>query len=154
MDGYMIRAKGKRQKAKRMSGFAAPLFLIFHFCFLPFDFALAAELLPDPTRPPLEAGLAGDVAMVTSGPVLQSVKIAPGHKTAVISGQLLAQGDRFGEMKLLSISESEVVLQGPEGRQTLKLFPGVEKHVAPLQQGQARQPVKNKSKRNIEQKAP
>lgn len=118
--------------------------------------ATAADMLPDPTRPPLEAGFAatGANSALDAGPVLQSVKIAPGRRSAVISGQLLAQGDRFGEAKLVSISESEVVLLGPEGRQTLKLFPGVEKHVALPPQGQALKPAKIKSKRKTEQKAP
>lgn len=123
--GCFGRGKGKRQKAKIAVRLGRSFILPFHFCLLPFALhsALAAELLPDPTRPPLEAGLAGDVATLASGPVLQSVKIAPGRRMAVISGQLLAQGERFGAAKLVSISESEVVLLGPEGRQTLKLFP-------------------------------
>ncbi|MDP2785488.1 MAG: hypothetical protein Q8O38_12980 [Sulfurimicrobium sp.] len=118
--------------------------------------AAAAEMLPDPTRPPLAAGVAATGANATpdAGPVLQSVKIAPGRRSAVISGQLLAQGERFGAAKLVSISESEVVLLGAEGRQTLKLFPGVEKRVALPPQGQDLKPAKNKSKRNTEQKAP
>ena len=118
--------------------------------------AAAAEMLPDPTRPPLEAGYAatGAIPMFDAGPVLQSVKIAPGRRSAVISGQLLVQGERFGEMKLVSISESEVVLLGPDGRQTLKLFPGVEKHVAFPPRGKPLKPAKNKLKRKTEQKAP
>lgn len=116
----------------------------------------ATEMLPDPTRPPLEAGFATAGASVTrdAGPVLQSVKIAPGHRTAVISGQLLAEGDRFGTAKLVSINESEVTLLGPEGRQKLKLFPGVEKYVAHSLPGQFPAHGKNKSKRKTEQKAP
>ncbi|PWB49921.1 MAG: MSHA biogenesis protein MshK [Nitrosomonadales bacterium] len=117
--------------------------------------ALASEALPDPTRPPVEAGVeTAGAAAVASGPVLQSVMIRPGRRTAVISGQLLAEGERFGGARLVRISEGEVVLAGPEGRQTLKLFPGVEKHFArpPLQETLQR--GKNKSKRNSEQKAP
>lgn len=117
--------------------------------------AAAAESLPDPTRPAQEAGFpAGASAAQDAGPVLQSVKIAPGRRTAVISGQLLAEGGRFGAARVVSISESEVVLLGPEGRQTLKLFPGVDKRVAhPLP---SRLPArgKNESKRKTEQKAP
>ena len=118
--------------------------------------AATAEVLPDPTRPPLAAGFAatGANAPPDAGPVLQSVKIAPGRRMAVISGQLLAEGERFGAAKLVSISESEVTLQGPEGRQTLKLFPGVEKHVAHTMRSQLPVRDKNKSKRKTEQKAP
>lgn len=141
-------------KAKDASGFARALFLSFVCYFLPLNFTLAAEVLPDPTRPAAEAGFVGDVAIVASGPVLQSVKIAPGRRMAVISGQLLAEGEHFGAAKLVSISESAVVLLGPEGRQTLKLFPGVEKLVALPSQGQALKSGKNKSILNTEQKAP
>lgn len=145
---------GVNEKAKGGSGFAISLFLLFAFCFLPLNFTFAAEVLPDPTRPAVEAGQAGDAAIVTSGPMLQSVKIAPGRRSAVISGQLLAEGERFGAAKLVSISESEVVLLGPEGKQTLKLFPGVEKLAVLPPQGQALKPAKNKSKLKTEQKAP
>jgi len=118
--------------------------------------AALAEMLSDPTRPPLDAGFAATGAnpAPTAGPVLQSVKIAPGRRSAVISGKLLSEGDHLGASKLVSISESEVVLLGPEGKQTLKLFPGVEKHMVLAPQDQALKPAKNKSKRKIEQKAP
>lgn len=155
MDGDMIKAKGKRQEAKGMSGFAAPLFLIFHFCLLPFDFALAAEFLPDPTRPPAEAGVEAPGAPVAAGgPLLQSVMIRPNRRTAVISGQLLAEGERFGDARLVRVSEGEAILSGPDGRQTLKLFPGVEKHLAPPPRQETLPRGQNKSKRNFEQKAP
>lgn len=117
--------------------------------------ALAADVLPDPTRPPVEAGVESPGAPVaTGGPVLQSVMIRPGRRTAVISGQLLAEGERFGDARLVRVSEGEAILAGPEGRQTLKLFPGVEKHFAPASRQEALQRGKNKSKRNSEQKAP
>jgi MSHA biogenesis protein MshK len=137
-----------------MSGFAAPLFLFFAFCLLPVNSALAAEALPDPTRPAADAGLAGEAAAVTSGPVLQSVMIRPGRRTAVISGQLLAEGEHFGSARLVRISEGEAILAGPEGRQTLKLFPGVEKHFNRQPRQETPQRGKSKSKSNSEQKAP
>ncbi len=116
---------------------------------------LTAETLPDPTRPPAEAGLAGSaVAAVASGPMLQSVMIAPGRRSAVISGQLLTEGALFGEAKLVRIAEGEVVLSGPDGQQTLRLFPDVEKHVALPPQAQPVNLSKPKSKRKTEQKAP
>jgi MSHA biogenesis protein MshK len=115
---------------------------------------MAAEALPDPTRPPVEAGMETPGAPATAaGPVLQSIMIRPGHRTAVISGQLLAEGERFGDAKLIKISEGEVILVGPEGRKTLKLFPGVEKKFARPPQEKTLKRGKNKSKRNSEQKA-
>jgi len=114
--------------------------------------ALAGEMLPDPTRPPVEAGV--DIpGVVAVGPVLQSVMIRPGRRTALISGQLLAEGERFGDAKLIKISEGEVILIGPEGRQTLKLFPEVEKKFVRPPREETRKRGKNKSKRNSEQKA-
>ncbi len=116
--------------------------------------SLAAEVLPDPTRPPVEAGVEIPGApAVAAGPVLQSVMIRPGSRSAVISGQLLAEGERFGEAKLIKISEGEVILLGPEGRQTLKLFPGVEKKFVRPPREETPKCGKNKSKRNSEQKA-
>jgi MSHA biogenesis protein MshK len=79
--------------------------------------------------------------------------IRPGRRTALISGQLLAEGERFGDAKLIKISEGEVILAGPEGRQTLKLFPEVEKKFVQPPRGESLKRGKNKSKRNSEQKA-
>lgn len=116
--------------------------------------ALAAETLPDPTRPPVEAGMEMPGApAVTSGPVLQSVMIRPDRRTAVISGQLVAEGERFGNARLTRVSEGEVTLVGPEGRKTLRLFPGVEKQFSRPSREETPKRGKNKSKRNSEQKA-
>ena len=87
----------------------------------------AQENLPDPTRPP--AGM-GASAPAASGPVLQSVLISPGRKLAVISGETVQVGDRFGEARVTRIAEGEVVLIRGEKSQTLRLFPGIEKRQA------------------------
>lgn len=141
------KAKIKNQKAKMARGRST--LLPFAFCLLPFSLSThAAEALPDPTRPPPEAGMmGGGSAVPAGGPVLQSVLIGPGRKSAVIGGQLVVEGDLFGDAKVVKISEGEVLLSGPEGEQTLKLFPGVEKTVAPVP-GPAPKPEKNKMKRN------
>jgi MSHA biogenesis protein MshK len=89
--------------------------------------AALAEELPDPTRMPAEisapvtaeAGAAQD-----SG--LQSVIIAPGRRAAIINGQTVEQGGKYGNARLIKVGESSVVLRGPEGEQVLKLFPGVD----------------------------
>lgn len=116
--------------------------------------AVAAEILPDPTRPPAEAGMETPGALpVATGPALQSVMIRPDRRMAMIGGQLIAEGERFGDTRLVKVSESEVILSGPEGRQTLKLFPGVEKQPVLPPQGKTPKRGKNKPKRNSEQKA-
>lgn len=150
MDGDM---SGIKHKTELTRYFGTRELAFLFFCLWPVGFSMAAEVLPDPTRPPAEAGMMGDVAAVPSGPVLQSVVIRPGHRSAVISGQLLTVGERFGDAKLVQVSEGEVVLVGPEGREVLKLFPGVEKQFARPPQTETLKRGKNKPKRNSKQKA-
>ena len=89
----------------------------------------AADNLSDPTRPPAStAGFEhGQVATETTGPVLQSVLISSGRRVAVISGQNVKLGEKFGDARVVRITESEVVLKNGKDTQTLKLFPDVEK---------------------------
>jgi MSHA biogenesis protein MshK len=104
-----------------------------------------AQSLPDPTRPPSgfietigggtggtapvakEPGLA---AAAPAGPQLQSVLLPQnGRPVAIISGRYVPQGERFGGMELISVTEQEVVLAEGKNRRVLKLTPGVEKTV-------------------------
>ena len=101
------------------------------FCSYLFIFVLngnpaRAENLPDPTRPPAELG-APAIAVVHSGPVLQSVLISPERKTAIISGETISLGGQYRKGRVVKISESEVVLNNGGNLQTLRLFPEVEK---------------------------
>lgn len=86
--------------------------------------------LPDPTRPPaaLYTAPGSSAHAAPSGPVLQSVFISGKNKLAIINGQTLKLGDKLGEAQLVKIAETEVVLREGKNLQTLKLFPGVEKH--------------------------
>lgn len=89
-----------------------------------------AQGLADPTRPPgVLSGPAVDGA-AGGGPVLQSVMLSQGRKVAVISGEMVPLGGRYGSARLVKLTESEAVLK--EGKETtvLKLFPLVEKRVA------------------------
>lgn len=99
----------------------------------------AQELLPDPTRPPTAA--AGEAGSAVSGPVLQSVLLGKGRRPlAVISGQRVALGAQYGDAVVTRISETEVVLQGPSGRQVLKMTPEAAKQPLrskPPRRGQA-----------------
>ncbi len=92
------------------------------------SFAMA-ENLPDPTRPPASLGFAQgtDAPVAASGPILQSVLISSGRKVAVISGQVVTLGGKFGDAQVVKITESEAVLLTGSNLQTLKLFPNVEK---------------------------
>ena len=94
---------------------------------------VAQAQLRDPTRPP-EQWMPGGDAEPTGGPVLQSVLLSPKRKIAVISGQALALGERYGDATLVRLTESEAVLRydsksGSES-QTLKLFPSIGKRPA------------------------
>ena len=101
--------------------------LIFAFCLLPFAAVAATESLPDPTRPPASLSLGQQDVTTFSGPVLQSVMISTGRKLAIISGQTVKLGEKYGNAHVIKITEGEVVLQTGKDLQVLKLFPNVEK---------------------------
>jgi len=86
----------------------------------------AAQGLADPTRPP--GGIA-EAAETTAagGPVLQSVMLSPSRKVAVISGEMVAVGGRYGSSRLVSLTETEAVLKNGGETTVLRLHPLVEK---------------------------
>ncbi|KFB67402.1 MAG: hypothetical protein CAPSK01_003161 [Candidatus Accumulibacter vicinus] len=97
-----------------------------------------AETLSDPTRPP--PGLSADTpdAEAVTGPVLQSVMIPKqGKPIALIGGQQVGLGQRYGERRLIRLTEWEAVLAGPAGIERLWLTPGIEKTkvTAPVAKG-------------------
>lgn len=127
----------------------------------------------DPTRPPAEwiaaqakkadasqdassalpgasPGVSGaGVAEGEAAPRLQSVLIGPSGKHAIINGQLLSVGAAYKDAKLVEVSLTEAVLLSEHGRQTLKLFPDVEKHpVKPAAADDGRAPAKAKRRVN------
>jgi MSHA biogenesis protein MshK len=89
--------------------------------------------LPDPTRPPAalinpSVSGGGVVEDLASGPTLQSVILRKGQKpAAIISGERVELGGRYGDARLTKVSESRVVLSGASGNETLLLTPSVEK---------------------------
>jgi len=96
---------------------------------------VAAETLPDPTRPPPGLGAApgtaqAGVPVAAAGPLLQSVLISSNRKSAIIGGQTVGIGDRYGDAQVVGIAEGEVVLKSGNGLRTLRLFPEVEKRKA------------------------
>lgn len=91
-----------------------------------------AEALVDPTKPPAvlnqEAQPAGKAQPAgASGPVLQSILISPRRVVAIISGETVRPGDKYGDSRVVKIAEGEVVLRTGDQLQTLKLFPDIEK---------------------------
>ena len=98
----------------------------------------AAATLADPTRPPpaLEApaAVAGKSPAPLSG--LQTVIMRKGRKpVAVINGETVELGAKLGEATLVKLSEREAVLQGPQGKEVLRLTPNAAK--TPVEKGAA-----------------
>jgi MSHA biogenesis protein MshK len=92
-----------------------------------------AQSLQDPTRPPQLVMPESATEQTLAGPVLQSILIAPQRRVAIISGQAVELNGKYGELTLIRMSETEVVLrnpQNPKETQTLKLFPGVDKRMS------------------------
>jgi MSHA biogenesis protein MshK len=91
-----------------------------------------AENLADPTLPPASLGQpeSSHSAPVASGPVLQSVLVSAGRKVAVISGQTVTLGGKFGDAVVVKITEGEVALRTGNDVKILKLFPGMEKRAS------------------------
>ncbi|MDD5174830.1 MAG: hypothetical protein PHQ05_00215 [Sterolibacterium sp.] len=96
-----------------------------------FGYAQSDSLLSDPTRPPTTVVEPASTATTEGVPPpsgLQSIILGKGRKPmAVINGVAVELGDKIGDATLVKISESEVVLKGPAGKEILYLTPGVEK---------------------------
>lgn len=104
-----------------------------HFLALPLLCAIAggsyAEALNDPTRPPAEISTpaaSGVQAAVAEVNRLQSIIISSTRRAAIINGQTVELGEKLGDVRLVEVSASGVVLEGAQGRQVLALFPGVD----------------------------
>lgn len=86
-----------------------------------------AEGLSDPTRPPA-AVMAPTDAVVAEPPKsagLQSVIISKSRSAAIIDGQTIELGGKYGDVKLIEVSDTGVILQGARGKRIMKLFPDV-----------------------------
>ena len=85
-------------------------------------------------RPPAAAGetapaaSTGSEGMPATSNGLQTIILGRGRKPmAVINGIAVGLGDKVGEARLVKLSETQAVLQGPGGKETLYLTPGVER---------------------------
>jgi MSHA biogenesis protein MshK len=83
-----------------------------------------AEAGPDPTRPP-QSVQTPEAEGAQSG--LQSGLISDRGRAAVINGQLVEQGQKYGDATLTRVTESEVTLVSGRETKVLRLFPAVEK---------------------------
>lgn len=100
----------------------------------------------DPTRPPdaATAPAAGAATADAGRLVLQSVLVGPDRRVAVVSGMPLTIGDEVMGHRLLRVTGTGVVLQGPAGLVTLSLYPSVVQRIVKLP---ARGPMKMASTR-------
>lgn len=111
---------------------------------------LAADVLPDPTRPPDVFGGGATVASETETapvplPVLQSILLSATRKAAIISGQTVVLGESFGTARLVQLTSSEAVLRTGDSLQVLKLFPDVEKKERLVPQDESKSGTKTKA---------
>jgi MSHA biogenesis protein MshK len=100
--------------------------------------APAVEVLPDPTRPPpsLSApAAAASAPAVDKNLALQSVLVRNGRPaSAIIGGRLVSVGGQVGDARLVRLTETRAVLEGPEGETVLTLTPAAEKTPVPAAQ--------------------
>ena len=90
----------------------------------------AAQGLTDPTRPPGALAQTAEATGAAGGPVLQSVMLSPERKVAVISGEMVVLGGRYGASRLVRLTESEAVLKNGAETTVLRMYPLVEKNIA------------------------
>ena len=64
---------------------------------------------------------------------MDSLRIAPGRRAAIINGHTVELGEKYGDARLVEVNERGVVLRGKQGLRVMQLFPGVDmkKRVAP-----------------------
>ena len=92
--------------------------------------AVAQSIVIDPTRPPAGYLSTDADAGEGGGLVLQSVKISPTQRTAIINGVVVKLGEKYGDAVLTRVAENEVVLRSGGVNRVLKLFPDVYKREA------------------------
>ncbi len=112
----------KAEGGKRQAG----VFSLLLICAPVISSTATAQVLHDPTRPPAEVIAAPPAATGAAAvPQLQSVMITPGERSAIIGGERVRLGGKFGEARVVKITESEVVLQSAKGSETLRMYPDV-----------------------------
>jgi MSHA biogenesis protein MshK len=91
----------------------------------------AAEALPDPTLPAIDLNSSGTGSAADAVPDdavprgLQSVIISPQYRAAIINGETVSLGGKYGDSRLVEVRENSVVLQNAQGKRVLELFPKV-----------------------------
>ncbi len=86
-----------------------------------------AQAMNDPTRPPesVLSTVPGSEEQV-GAPLLQSVMLSRTERSAIIGGELVKLGGKYRDARVISITETEVVLRSAHGIETLRLYPKIE----------------------------
>jgi len=92
-----------------------------------------AEALRDPTQPPASVysdTVTNDDQEVIADPVLQSVMIGPQYRSAIINGQKVMLGKKYGQATLINLDEHKAVLRNQDMTTlTLMLDYAIEKKI-------------------------
>lgn len=83
-----------------------------------FSAPLSAEVLRDPTLPPVQSGLipAESLPTVAPAPMLQSITLGTTAKFAMINGQTVMLGSSYEGWTLIRLTASEAVLRAKDGK--------------------------------------
>lgn len=98
-----------------------------------FASSLMAEVLRDPTLPPVQSGLVpADQLVVTPPPMLQSITLGSTTKFAMINGQTVMLGGAYEDWTLVRLSANEAVLRAKDGKtKVLMMDYAMQKHNVP-----------------------
>ncbi len=91
--------------------------------------AQASAESADPTRPPAAASpLPAVVSGAAASSGFQAIIRRPGKKpVALIKGEMVELGGKLNEATLIELSDTQAVLQGPGGKEVLRLTPAAGK---------------------------
>ncbi len=88
----------------------------------------SVRALDDPTRPPMRARVAAEVASPGEPLlILQSVIRSPNGNAAIISGRLVPVGGRIGAARLVRVTEDAAVVVANGVEKRLALYPAAQK---------------------------
>ena len=110
--------------------------------------AIAAESVPDPTRPPpewlavQEPKAAKEAAAEMPQQPVQLVLSGPTRRFAIVRGELVGSGKDRNAPRLVELKRDEMTIETKDGKETLNLFPGIE--ITPVKPSAGAAPNKDK----------
>ena len=88
-----------------------------------------SQTMREPTRPPVQFLDPADVADEATAPAsgLQTIKRTGKRRAALLHGEWVKPGDKFGEAVVEKIDDQSVTLHHPDGRrETIRMYPEVD----------------------------